>query len=44
MGMARHFPGRYEQPVFHDGDTDAVEDMNYFSPYVPGAYDETNRY
>jgi hypothetical protein len=44
MVMARQRPGMYEQPGFHNGVTDAVEDMNYFSPYVPGAYDDTNRY
>jgi len=38
MGMARHYPQR----CGHNADTDA--DMDYFSPYVPGAYDETNRY
>jgi hypothetical protein len=44
MGMTRHCPGRYEQPVFRNGETDAVEDMSYFSHYMPGAYDDTNRY
>ena len=39
MGMARHCPGRFG----HNADADA-DDMDYFSPYVPGAYDETNRY
>jgi len=39
MGIARHCPGRCE----HVDDSDAA-DMDYFSPYVPGPYDETNRY
>jgi hypothetical protein len=42
MAMARQCPGRYEQPGFHNGG--AVEDANNFSPYVPGAYDDRNRY
>jgi hypothetical protein len=39
MGMARQYPGR----CGFNADTDA-DDMDYFSPYMPGAYDETNRY
>ena len=39
MGIARQSPGRYE----HIDDSDA-DDMDYFSLYVPGAYDDTNRY
>jgi hypothetical protein len=41
-------PGRYEQLIFRNDDPvneeDGDEDMGYFSPYVPGPYDEVNRY
>jgi hypothetical protein len=48
MMVDRCCPGKYEQCIFHNDKTleeeDADEDMGYFSPYVPGVYDETNRY
>ncbi|PNF38229.1 hypothetical protein B7P43_G12388 [Cryptotermes secundus] len=40
-------PGKFEQLVLHSDDSlngeDADENMSYFSPHVPGMYDETNR-
>jgi hypothetical protein len=44
MGVARCHPGRFEQLAFHNDDTYAAEDFGYFSSYMPGIYDETNRY
>lgn len=43
MGVARCRPGRFEQLAFHNGDTYAAGDLGYFSPYVPGVFDERNR-
>jgi hypothetical protein len=47
MEAAGRCPGKFEH-IFHgDGSLngqDADEDMGYFSPHVPGMYDETNRY
>jgi hypothetical protein len=46
MGAAGYHPGKFEQYVFSgDGSLngqDYDEDMGYFSPHVPGMYDETN--
>jgi hypothetical protein len=48
VGAAGCRPGKFEQLVFHSNDSlngeDADENMGYFSPHVPGMYDETNRY
>jgi len=39
MGIAKHSPGRYDNVDDNDADN-----MDCFSPYVPGAYAETNGY
>jgi hypothetical protein len=48
VGAAGCHPGKFEQLIFRSDDSlnggDADEDMGYFSPHVPGMYDETNRY
>jgi hypothetical protein len=44
VGGARFHPGRFEQQGFFSDDIYADRELGYFAPYVPGAYDETNRY